>query len=228
MQITRHQVELVEAVFERAFVFILLVFLHDPLFQLSHTQVRSSSSSSGGGPSISEVVQSGHEAQKSNGALVQADTLGVVAVLEGDGEPVSGGQELVPPFAIKIFLFLLCLCLGLFDFGLSPKTEEVRSNADKPGTTTPSNPLGHSASLLHDGDWDHTLAGQMIQVLGQLESNVASNLQESNAVQGWVHVLGRLLGQQSLQPDVQRKKPRQTQGGSQIGDHCTEWCKEGW
>lgn len=67
----------------------------------------------------------------------------------------------------------------------------------------------------------------MVDVLENLEADVARALQESDAVERRVHVCRGFLGQQGLVPYVQREKARQAQRGARIGDEGSQWSEEG-
>lgn len=176
-------------------------------------------------PLSAEVVQAGHQTEETDQTRVHAGNASrVQAVVDGDGHPVGGDHELVPPLAIE-GLFLaggLGTALALLDLGFAPQAEEVAGDAEQPGAAAPGDPLGDAAALLDDGHGHDALAGQVVDVLQRLEADVAEALQQGDAVQRRVHVGRRLARQQRLQPDVQRQQARQAQRRACVRDQRAE------
>lgn len=148
--------------------------------------------------------------------------------MHGDRHPGRRDHELIPPLAVKRFLFLR-RARGLLGFklALTQQTQVVACHADEPGPTRPRNPLVDAAALLDHAHRHYALAREMRDVFEELEHNVPRALDQADGAERRVHLAARLRGRERLEPYVQRDQTREAQRGSRVGDEAAQGSEEG-
>lgn len=182
------------------------------------------SPSSRGSPLVSEIVQTSHETQKADHSHVEAlDTLWIQAVVHSYRQPVGRGHEFIPPLAIEILFFLGCPSdLLLLELSLASQAEEIAGHTDQPRTAAPCDPFGDAATLLDNGQRQHPLETQVVDVLEGLETDVCTALEKRDASERRIHLGRRLFRGQRPQPQIHGDQARQSQGGPRVGDQRSQ------
>ncbi len=202
---------------------------YPPVQITRQTVLKGFPSSSCGSPLGPEVIQARHEAEEAHKTRIEPlDPDRVQTVMHGHGQPIGRDHKLIPPLPLERLLLLSAPGRALLlDLGLAPETQKVRSHTDQPGPTTPRDPLVDAAALFDQRHGHDALAREVVDVLEQLERDVARALEQGDAAQGRVHFGRGLARRKTLEPDVQRDQARESQRRACVGEERAQRCEEG-